>query len=196
MQGLADGYFVIPYTIANYLAQTMPGKVNTGNPEFIKSMEESETLIKRLLSINGHRTVNEFHRELGSVMWENAGMARSRESLTNALQLIPQLRAEFWENVRVTGNEAELNQELEKACRVADFLEFGELLARDALNRNESCGGHFRVEYQSPEGEAMRDDKNFCYVAAWEYRGPGKEPELHKEPLTFENVQLAVRSYK
>ncbi|MGD0282964.1 MAG: fumarate reductase/succinate dehydrogenase flavoprotein subunit [Dissulfurispiraceae bacterium] len=196
MQGLADGYFIIPYTIANYLAQTEPGKANTGSPEFIKSMEESETLIKRLLSINGQRTVNEFHRELGSIMWENAGMARSRESLTNALQLIPQLRAEFWENVRVTGNEAELNQELEKACRVADFLEFGELLVRDALNRNESCGGHFRTEYQSPEGEAVRDDKNFSYIAAWEYRGPGSEPELHKEPLSFENVPLAVRSYK
>ncbi len=196
MQGLADGYFVIPYTIANYLTSTKPGKVSTANPEFLKSMEESETLIKRLLSINGHRTVNEFHRELGSVMWENAGMARSRESLAKALKLIPELRAEFWENVRITGNKAELNQELEKAGRVADFLEFGELLARDALHRNESCGGHFRTEYQSPEGEAIRDDQNFGYVAAWEFRGAGKEPELHKEPLVFENVQLAVRSYK
>ncbi len=196
MQGLADGYFVISYTIANYLARTKPGKVNTGSPEFIKSMEESETLIKRLLSINGHRTVHEFHRELGSIMWENAGMERSRESLAKALKLIPELRAEFWENVRITGNEAELNQELEKAGRVADFLEFGELLARDALHRNESCGAHFRTEYQTPEGEAMRDDENFSYVAAWEFRGPGKEPELHKEPLVFENVQLAVRSYK
>ena len=196
MQGLADGYFVISYTIASYLAQTKPGKVNTGNPEFIKSMEESYTLIKKLLSINGRRTVNEFHRELGHIMWENAGMERSREGLTNALNLIPQLRAEFWENVRVTGSEADLNQELEKAGRVADFLEFGELLARDALQRDESCGSHFRTEYQTPEGEAMRDDKNFSYVSAWEFRGTGKEPELHKEPLVFENVQLAVRSYK
>src|SRR5208337_5288714 len=176
MQGLADGYFVIPNTIANYLARTKPGKANTGSPEFIKSMEESETLIKRLLSINGHRTVHEFHRELGSIMWENAGMARSRESLTKALKLIPELRAEFWENVRITGNKAELNQELEKAGRVADFLEFGELLALDALHRDESCGGHFRSEYQSPESEALRDDEHFSYVAAWELRGAGKEP--------------------
>src|SRR5208337_3357459 len=196
MQGLADGYFVISYTIANYLARTKPGKVNTGSPEFIKSMEESETLIKKFLSINGRRTVNEFHRELGSIMWENAGMGRSRESLTKALKLIPELRAEFWENVRITGNESELNQELEKAGRVADFLEFGELLALDALHRNESCGCHFRTEYQSPESEALRDDENFSYAAAWEFKGPGKEPELHKEPLVFENVQLAVRSYK
>jgi succinate dehydrogenase / fumarate reductase flavoprotein subunit len=196
MQGLADGYFVISYTIANYLAQTKPGKVNSGSPEFIKSMEESEALIKKLLSLKGRRTVNEFHRELGSIMWENAGMERSREGLTNALKLIPQLRAEFWENVRITGNGAELNQELEKAGRVADFLEFGELLARDALHRNESCGCHFRTEYQTPDGEALRDDENFSYVAAWEFKGPGKEPELHKEPLVFENVTLAVRSYK
>ncbi len=196
MQGLADGYFVIPYTIGSYLAQTKPGKVNTGSPEFIKSIEESKTLTKRLLSINGQRTVNEFHRELGNIMWENVGMGRSRESLTRALKLIPELRSEFWANVRVTGNEADLNQELEKAGRVADFLEFGELLALDALHRNESCGGHFRTEYQSPEGEALRDDENFSYVAAWGFSGPGKEPELHKEPLVFENVQLAIRSYK
>ena len=196
MQGLADGYFVISYTIANYLARTKPGRVNTGSPEFIQSMQESEALIKKLLSINGRRTVNEFHRELGSIMWENAGMSRSRESLTKALKLIPELRAEFWENVRITGNEAELNQELEKAGRVADFLEFGELLALDALHRNESCGCHFRTEYQSPESEALRDDENFSYAAAWEFKGPGKEPELHKEPLVFENVKLAVRSYK
>ncbi len=196
MQGLADGYFVISYTIANYLAQTKPGKTNTGSPEFIKSMEESKALIKKLLSINGHRTVKEFHRELGNIMWENVGMERSRESLTKALKLIPELRAEFWENVRITGNEADLNQELEKAGRVADFLEFGELLARDALHRNESCGGHFRSEHQSPDGEAMRDDENFSYVAAWGFKSSGEEPELHKEPLVFENMQLAVRSYK
>ncbi len=196
MQGLADGYFIVPYTIADYLAQTKPGKVSADNPEFIKSAEESEALIKRLLSINGHRTVREFHRELGSIMWENAGMARSREGLTQALKLIPELRAEFWEDVKVTGSGSELNQELEKAGRMADFLEFGELMVMDALHRNESCGCHFRTEYQLPDGEAMRDDDNFCYVAAWEYRGIGRAPELHKEPLELENVQLSLRSYK
>ncbi|SPQ01682.1 Putative fumarate reductase/succinate dehydrogenase, flavoprotein subunit, alpha subunit [Candidatus Sulfobium mesophilum] len=195
MQGLADGYFIIPYTIADYLARTQPGKVNTGDPEFIKSVEETERFIKGLLCVKGKRTVDEFHRQLGSIMWENAGMVRSRESLTKALSLISGLRAEFWENVRVPGGEAELNQELEKARRVADFLEFGELLVQDALHREESCGSHFRVEYETPEGEAMRDDENFCYVAAWGFRGD-KGPELHKEPLVFENVQLAVRSYK
>lgn len=196
MQGLADGYFIIPYTIADYLARTKPGKVNTSHTEFIKSLEESEALTKRLLSINGHKTVNEFHRELGSIMWEHAGMTRSRESLAKVLKLIPELRGEFWENVRVTGSEADLNQELEKAVRVADFLEFAELLALDAFHRNESCGGHFRTEYQTVDGEAMRDDEKFCYAAAWEFRGHGRDPELHKEPLVFENVELTVRSYK
>ncbi len=195
MQGLADGYFIVPYTIADYLARTEPGKVSTGGPEFIKSVEEAERFIKRLLCAKGKKTVNEFHRELGSIMWENAGMTRSREGLTKALTLVSELRDEFRENVMVPGNEAELNQELEKAGRVADFLEFGELLVRDALHRNESCGSHFRTEYQTPEGEAKRDDENFCYVAAWEFRG-GREPELHKEPLEFENVHLGVRSYK
>ena len=196
MQGLADGYFIIPYTIASYLAQTKPGKVGTGNPEFIRSVEESEASIKRLLSIHGKRTVNDFHRELGHIMWENVGMARSEGRLTKAIKLISELRAEFWENLKVPGDECELNQELEKAGRVADFLEFGELMARDALHRNESCGGHFREEYQMPDGEARRDDLNFCYVAAWEFKGADKEPEMHKEPLVFENVQLAARSYK
>ncbi len=196
MQGLADGYFVIPYTISNYLAQTKPGRVESCSPEFVKSVVECESSIKRLLCIEGKKTVNEFHRELGTIMWENVGMARSRESLTKALKLIPELRAEFWEKVKVTGSEADLNQELEKAGRVADFLEFGELMARDALQRNESCGGHFRVEYQTEEGEATRDDKDFCYVAAWEYKGPDSGPEMHKEPLVFENIHLAVRSYK
>ncbi|MCL4477226.1 MAG: fumarate reductase/succinate dehydrogenase flavoprotein subunit [Nitrospirae bacterium] len=196
MQGLADGYFIIPYTIANYLARTQPGKVSRDHAEFRKSREEVDALTKKLLSLKGNRTVNEFHRELGKIMWEYVGMARSEEGLKEALKLIPELRAEFWENVKVPGNGAELNQQLEKACRVADFLEFGELMARDALHRNESCGGHFRVEYQMPDGEARRDDENFCYVAAWEFRGVDKEPELHKEPLVFENVPLAVRSYK
>lgn len=196
MQGLADGYFIIPYTIADYLAQTKPGKVSMDHPEFKKSREGVDALTGKLLSLKGKKTVNEFHRELGKIMWEYVGMARSEEGLRKALKLIPELRAEFWENVKVPGSGTELNQQLEKACRVADFLEFGELMARDALHRNESCGGHFRVEYQMPDGEARRDDENFCYVAAWEFRGIDKEPGLHKEPLVFENVQLAVRSYK
>jgi len=196
MQGLADGYFIIPYTIGNYLARTRPGKVITGNPEFRKSMEDVEAFTKRLLSIKGKKTVNEFHRELGRIMWDNVGMARSEEGLRKALTLIPELRAEFWSNVHVPGDGAELNQELEKAGRVADFLEFGELMAKDALHRRESCGAHFRVEYQMFDGEAKRDDENFCYVAAWEFKGLERDPELHREPLVFENVQLSVRSYK
>jgi succinate dehydrogenase / fumarate reductase flavoprotein subunit len=196
MQGLADGYFVIPYTIAHYLAQTKPGAAAVDNPEFKKSMEETQSLTNKVLSINGKKTVNDFHRELGRIMWDNVGMARSEDSLKTALKLIPKLRAEFWENVKVPGNGDDLNQELEKAGRVADFLEFGELMARDALMRNESCGGHFRTEYQMPDGEAKRDDENFSYVAAWEFNGVEKVPDMHKEPLTFENVELAVRSYK
>jgi succinate dehydrogenase / fumarate reductase flavoprotein subunit len=196
MQGLADGYFIIPYTIAHYLAQTVPGKVTTDHAEFSKSLEEVDGRTKKLLSLKGRRTVNELHRELGRVMWEHVGMARSEESLGKALKLIPQMRAEFWEDVRVPGSGAELNQELEKAGRVADFLEFGELMARDALFRRESCGGHFRVEYQMADGEARRDDENFCYVAAWQYKGVDQEPVLHKEPLVFEHVPLSTRSYK
>lgn len=196
MQGLADGYFVIPYTIADYLARVKPGSVSTGRREFLESLADTEALTRRFLSINGNKTVNEFHRELGGIMWECVGMARSGEGLGRALQRIPELRAEFWENVKVPGKAGDLNRELEKAGRVADFLEFGELLARDALHRNESCGSHFRVEHQMADGEAKRDDENFCYVAAWEFKGDGKEPELHKEPLAFENISLAVRSYK
>jgi len=196
MQGLADGYFIIPYTIGNYLARITPGKVNTEHPEFRKSTEDVQAGTKKLLSINGKRTVNDFHRSLGKIMWNNVGMARSEQSLKEALKEIPALREEFWQNVKVTGSGAELNQQLENAGRVADFLEFAELLARDALHRNESCGGHFRVEYQMPDGEAKRDDENFCYAAAWEFKGVDKEPELHKEPLVFENIHLAVRSYK
>lgn len=196
MQGLADGYFIIPYTIANYLAQTEPGKINADHPEFRKSKEDVNSIVKKFLSINGKKTVNEFHRELGRTMWEYVGMARSEDGLKKALNLISELRSEFWENVAVPGNSAELNQELEKAGRVADFLEFGALMARDALMRNESCGGHFREEYQMPDGEAQRDDENFCYVAAWEFRGIDKDPELHKEMLSFESVQTSVRSYK
>jgi succinate dehydrogenase / fumarate reductase flavoprotein subunit len=196
MQGLADGYFIIPYTIANYLAGIKPGTVTDEHPEFRKSRDEITSFEKRLLSMNGTKTVTEIHRELGRLMWDNVGMERSAEGLQRALDRIPELREEFWKNVKMTGSGEQLNQELEKAGRVADFLEFAEIMAKDALHRNESCGAHFRVEHQTPDGEAVRDDRNFAYVAAWEYKGAGKEPELHKEPLVFENVQLTVRSYK
>uniref|UniRef100_A0A831UGH4 succinate dehydrogenase n=1 Tax=Geobacter metallireducens TaxID=28232 RepID=A0A831UGH4_GEOME len=196
MQGLADGYFVIPYTIANYLAKTAPGKVKADHAECKKSVEDVNNNLKKLMSINGKKTVSEFHRELGKIMWENVGMARSEQSCKDALKKIPQLREEFWKNVKVTGSGAEFNQQLENANRVADFLEFAELMTRDALYRNESCGGHFRVEHQMPDGEAKRDDENFCHVAAWEFKGVNAEPELHIEPLKFENVHLAIRSYK
>jgi succinate dehydrogenase / fumarate reductase flavoprotein subunit len=196
MQGLADGYFVIPYTIADYLARITPGKYKSDRPEFAESKATVEGEMAKLLSIKGKKTVSEFHRALGKIMWEKAGMARSEESLKEAIKLIPQLREEFWSNVNVTGNANEVNQQLENAWRVADFLEFAELFVRDALHRKESCGGHFRVESQTADGEAMRDDESSCYAAAWEFKGVGKEPELHKEPLKFENIHLAVRSYK
>jgi succinate dehydrogenase / fumarate reductase flavoprotein subunit len=196
MQGLSDGYFVIPYTIGGYLTTVKPGAVKTDHAEFKKSAEDVTATTKKLLSINGKRTVTEFHRDLGKIMWNNVGMARSKESLTEAIKQIPVLREEFWKNVKVTGSGTELNQQLENAGRVADFLEFGELLARDALHREESCGGHFRVEHQLPDGEAKRNDADFTYVGAWEFKGNDKEPELHKEPLKFETIHLAVRSYK
>ncbi|GAB4232616.1 MAG: fumarate reductase/succinate dehydrogenase flavoprotein subunit [Deltaproteobacteria bacterium] len=196
MQGLADGYFVIPYTIANYLKDTTPGKVKADHAECRKSVEDVKSNVKKLLSINGNRTPTEFIRELGTLMWNNVGMARSKESLTEAIAKIPAIREEFWKNLKVSGTGAEMNQQLENAGRTADFLEFGELIARDALHRDESCGGHFRVEHQYADGEAKRDDANFAYAAAWEFKGVDKEPELHKEPLKFENIHLAVRSYK
>jgi len=196
MQGLADGYFILPYTIGNYLAEAKPGAATAESAEFRRSREEAVTFTSKLLSVKGKRTASEFHRELGKLMWDNVGMTRSEASLKQALRRIPELRAEFWENVIVPGNGTELNQELEKAGRVADFLEFAELLAKDALQRDESCGAHFRVEHQTPEGEALRDDKNFSFVSAWGYRGNDQEPELHKEPLTFEHAHLAIRSYK
>jgi len=196
MQGLADGYFIIPCTITGYLAGIEPGKSNTEHSEFKKSAEDVSALTKKFLSINGRKTVNEFHRELGKIMWDNVGMSRSEESLKKALKLMPELREEFWKNVKIPGSGAELNQEVEKAGRVADFLEFAELMAIDGLHRNESCGGHFRVERQMPDGEAKRDDENFSYVAAWEFKGIGKEPELHKEPLVFESIKPEIRSYK
>jgi succinate dehydrogenase / fumarate reductase flavoprotein subunit len=196
MQGLADGYFVIPYTIADYLARTTPGTIEDTHEAFRQSRQQVAQQTDRLLSINGRKTASEFHRELGDIMWEQVGMARSATRLTEALKRIPELRDEFWQNVRIPGSAQQLNQELEKAGRIADFLEFGELLARDALNREESCGGHFRVEHQTPDGEALRNDADFAYVAAWQYKGADQTPVLHKEPLTFENIELAVRSYK
>ncbi len=196
MQGLADGYFIIPATIADYLARTVPGTASASHPEFLRSQEQVETLTSKLLAINGRKTANDFHRDLGRIMWEHVGMARSKESLNKALKLIPELRAEFWENVKIPGSGSELNQELEKAGRVADFLDFAELMTLDALHREESCGGHFRVEYQMPDGEAKRDDEHFSHVAAWEFSGKGSAPQRHKEPLVFENIQLATRSYK
>ncbi len=196
MQGLADGYFIAPYTIADYLSRTKPGNAISDGDEFRQSIDATEGLTNRLLAIDGSKTVQQFHRDLGHIMWEEVGMARSEDSLKQALIKIPALREEFWNNVRIPGSGADLNQELEKAGRVADYLEFGELLARDALNRDESCGGHFRIEHQTEEGEAVRNDANFSHVAAWEYRGAEQTPQQHKEPLTFENIELAVRSYK
>jgi succinate dehydrogenase / fumarate reductase flavoprotein subunit len=196
MQGLADGYFILPYTIGNYFASSKPAKVTTDHAEFKKALEGVQTLTKKLLSINGKRSVTSFHRELGKLMWNNCGMARTKASLEENLKRIPELRAEFWENVKVTGENGSLNQDLEAAGRVADFLEFGELLCLDALTREESCGGHFRVEYQTPDGEAQRDDENFSFVSAWEYQGPDKKPLLHKEPLVYEDVHMSQRSYK
>ncbi len=196
MQGLADGYFVIPYTIGGYLATIKdPGTIKADHPEFRKCEDEVRSSLNKFLSINGKKTTSEFMRELGSLMWENCGMARTKESLEANLQKIPALREEFWKNVKVSGTAADFNQQLENAGRTADFLEFAELMCRDALHRNESCGGHFREEFQD-QGEAQRDDVNYCYVGAWEYKGVGKEPELHKEPLKFDNVHLAIRSYK
>jgi succinate dehydrogenase / fumarate reductase flavoprotein subunit len=196
MQGLADGYFVIPYTLGDYLATNKLEKVTTDHPEFRAAKEAVETRTKRLLAINGTRTVDSFHRELGKIMWEKCGMARDAKGLQEALKEIPALREQFWRDVKVLGSAEGLNQSLEKAGRVADFLEFAELMCLDALQREESCGGHFRTEYQTEDGEAKRDDERFAYVAAWEYAGEGKAPILNKEPLTFENVHLSTRSYK
>jgi succinate dehydrogenase / fumarate reductase, flavoprotein subunit len=196
MQGLADGYFVLPYTIGNYLATQKLPKVDASHPAAQSAVAQVAGQVKRLLAVNGTRTVDSFHRELGKVLWEYCGMARNADGLRKALARIPEIRAEFWRDVKIVGVGEELNQSLEKAGRVADFLEFAELMCLDALHREESCGGHFRTEYQTPEGEARRDDERFAYVAAWEYAGDGKVPVLNKEPLAYENVQLATRSYK
>ena len=209
MQGLADGYFVIPSTLPVYLATQTPGSVTTDHPEFEKgTFKEVAERTSRLMSIQGDRTVDSFHRELGQIMWDKCGMSRSREGLNEALEEIPKIREAFWREVRITGSGEALNMELEKAGRVADFLEFAEMMCLDAREREESCGGHFRAEYQYTEadpevqsgflspGEAKRDDKNFCHVSSWEFKGVGVPPVLHKEELKWETVQPSVRSYK
>ncbi len=196
MQGLADGYFILPYTIGDYLAGNKMGPVSASDPAFRDAEAHARDRLTRLLAVDGTRSVDSFHRELGHVMWEYCGMARNRDGLQTALERIPALRAEFWENVRVLGAASTLNQSLEKAGRVADFLEFGELLCRDALARDESCGGHFRTEYQTDDGEARRDDAHFAHAAVWEYTGAESAPVRHTEPLEYEFVKLATRSYK
>ena len=196
MQGLADGYFVLPYTIGGYLAGVNPGEVGTDNAAFAATAAEAGDRIQKLLSIDGKRTVDDFHRQLGQIMWDYCGMARNNAGLEKAIGMIQELRGEFWQDVTVPGSAGDFNQSLERAGRVADFLEFGELMCKDALHRQESCGGHFNEEYQTEENEALRDDENFCYVAAWEHTGDEGEPNLHKEPLVFENVKLTQRSYK
>ena len=196
MQGLADGYFIIPYAIGGYLAASKAGSVSTDKPEFGAAKAQVKERANRLLARKGKRTATSFHRELGKLLWENCGMARTAAGLKQALGRIPELREQFWREVMVPGGQEELNQSLETAGRVGDFLEFAELLCRDALLREESCGGHFRQEYQTPDGEALRDDQHFAHVAVWEHRGDGVEPLRHTEPLSFENVHLAQRSYK
>ena len=196
MQGLADGYFVIPYTIGDYLAGQSSEKISTDRPEFKEAFERVSATLQQLLSIKGKKTVDQFHRELGLTMWEYCGMARNADGLKKAKGHIQQLRDEFWKNVNILGGTNELNQELEKAMRVADFMELGELMVDDALHREESCGGHFREESQTPDGEAQRRDDLFTYAAAWEYKGPNQAEVLHKEELIFENVKLTQRSYK
>jgi succinate dehydrogenase / fumarate reductase flavoprotein subunit len=196
MQGLADGYFVIPYTVGDYLAQLAPKKVDDTHPEFDRVKKEVEQRIATILGIKGAKTVDYFHKKLGKIMWDQCGMARSEKGLKGAKADIQALKKEFWSNVKVLGTNEELTQTLEKANRVEDFLELGELMVDDALNRNESCGGHFREEFQTPDGEALRDDENYAYVAAWKYLGEGQEEELVKEELVYENVKLTQRSYK
>ena len=196
MQGLSDGYFIIPYTVGHYLASAKPAKVNESHPEAQAALKGVQQDIAKLLSIKGKRTVDSFHRELGQIMWDDCGMSRTAQGLQQAIGKIRALRDEYWKNVNVPGSGDDLNQSLEKAARVADFFELGELMCIDALERNESCGGHFREEYQTPEGEAQRDDDRYSYVAAWGYTGPGNKPEVTKEPLEFAYVHPSQRSYK
>ncbi len=197
MQGLADGYFVIPYTVGDYLADDIrTGKISTASPEFDEAEKQVKERLNHFINNKGTKPVDHFHKKLGKIMWDKCGMARNAKGLKEAIAEIQELKKEFWKDVKVPGSLNEFNQELEKAGRVADFIELGELMCKDALNRNESCGGHFREEYQTPEGEAMRDDANYAYVAAWEYKGENAEPTLHKEELKFENIKIAQRSYK
>ena len=196
MQGLADGYFVLPYTIGDYLAGVERKPIANDTPEFMEAEAKVKDRLGKLLAIKGSKTVHDFHRELGLIMWNHCGMARNEQGLKEGIEKIKALKADFWNNLLVPGEALELNQNLEKAGRVADLIELGELMMVDALNRNESCGGHFREEYQTPEGEALRDDENYAYVAAWEYKGDGQAHQLHKEELKYENVKLSQRSYK
>jgi succinate dehydrogenase / fumarate reductase flavoprotein subunit len=196
MQGLADGYFVVPRVVASYLAGAGNSQVTTAAASFGDVENEVKTRYDKLLSIQGNKTVRDYWWDLGRVMWDKVGMARDRAGLEEAITKIQALRKEYWQNVKVPGSGADLNKQLEMAGRVADFLELGELMARDALMREESCGGHFREEHQTEEGEARRDDKNFTFVSAWEYTGENQEPTMHKEDLVFENVELKTRSYK
>ncbi|MCP4754770.1 MAG: succinate dehydrogenase (quinone) flavoprotein subunit, partial [Proteobacteria bacterium] len=196
MQGLADGYFVLPYTIGGYFAGEEFGQLDANHSAFKNVENEVKAKTQKMTTVRGNKTVDDFHRELGKLMWDKCGMARNAEGLTEAKDKIPKIRDEFWQNVKVPGSDKEFNQEIEKAGRVADYLEFAELMVTDALQREESCGGHFREEYQTEEGEAQRKDEDFTYVAAWEFKGVGTEPGLHKEPLEFENVELTQRSYK
>jgi succinate dehydrogenase / fumarate reductase flavoprotein subunit len=195
MQGLADGYFVLPYTIGGYFAGTKLGKVTTDHDAFKEAEASVNARTNKLLAVKGTNSPGVLHRKLGHIMWDEVGMARNEKGLKKALSEIPAIREEFWKTVAVTGTGEEFNQTLERAGRVADFLEFGELLAKDALTREESCGGHFREEHQTPDGEAKRDDEKFCHVAAWEYKGEGQEPVRHEEKLTFDNVHIATRNY-
>jgi len=197
MQGLSDGYFVLPFTLQNYLADKLQvERISTDHPEFEKVEKEIRERQEKLMAVKGKRTVDTFHKKLGLIMWDHVGMSRNKESLEEAIHMIQDLKDEFWKDVRIPGSIDELNTELDKAMRTADFLELGELMARDALDRNESCGGHFREEYQTEEGEALRDDQNFTFVSAWEYKGPGKDPEMHKEALVYENIEVKQRNYK
>ena len=196
MQGLSDGYFILPYTVGDYIAKTKLARIQPSHPEFASVEKGVADFTARLLAVNGHRTVDWFHRRLGKIMWDDCGMSRTAAGLKSAIEQIRELRAEYWKDVKVAGSADDLNQSLEKAGRVADFFELGELMCLDAAHRNESCGGHFREEYQTAEGEAQRGDDEFSYVAAWEYKGEGQAPELNKEPLTFEYVHPSQRSYK
>jgi succinate dehydrogenase / fumarate reductase flavoprotein subunit len=195
MQGLADGYFVLPSTINDYLAQGGLPAVDAGHAEVTAALDQTTDRIEKLLTMGGTRSADSFHRELGTIMWEKCGMARNAEGLTEAITRLRALREEFWTNLRVPGTGDELNQSLERANRVADFIELGELMCLDALHREESCGGHFREESQTPDGEAARDDERFSYAAAWEYTGAGEPPVLHRETLEFEYVHPTQRSY-